>query len=49
LRVNLTVAAIILVASLAMGMIGNHNIAALPWLDAILTASIFLAGMVPVE
>src|SRR6185503_4307985 len=48
LRANVTVAAIILVASLAMGMIGYHTIAALPWVDAFLNASMLLAGMGPV-
>jgi hypothetical protein len=48
LRANVTVAAIILVASLTMGMIGYHTIAALPWVDAFLNASMLLAGMGPV-
>ena len=49
LRYNLTVAAVILMGSLAMGMIGYHLIAGLGWVDAFLNASMVLSGMGPVE
>jgi hypothetical protein len=49
LRYNLSVAAVILAASLAMGMIGYHAIAGLSWVDAFLNASMLLSGMGPVE
>ena len=36
-------------ASLAIGVAGYHWIAALPWLDALLNASMILTGMGPVD
>ena len=48
LRKNITVALIVLVASLGIGMIGYHLFADLPWIDAFLNASMLLAGMGPV-
>jgi hypothetical protein len=48
LRTNVTVAAMILAASLGAGMIGYHLIAELGWVDAFLNAAMILAGMGPV-
>jgi hypothetical protein len=35
--------------SLAIGVVGYHTIAGLPWIDALLDASMILAGMGPVS
>ena len=35
--------------SLAIGVVGYHTIARLPWIDALLDASMILAGMGPVS
>ena len=48
LLANLTVAAAILMLSLGIGMVGYHQLAGLPWVDAFLNASMLLAGMGPV-
>jgi hypothetical protein len=45
---TLLAAGIVLVA-LALGIVGYHWIAALPWVDAILEASMILTGMGPVH
>jgi hypothetical protein len=39
----------ILVGSLAVGMCGYHFIEGLPWIDALLNASMILGGMGPVD
>lgn len=39
----------VVVASLAVGMLGYHGFEGLPWLDAFLNASMILAGMGPVD
>ena len=48
LRANVVVAAAILAGSLAVGMVGYHTAADLPWVDAFLNASMLLSGMGPV-
>jgi len=48
LRTNLSVAGVILLISLAIGMVGYHQLAGLTWVDAFLNASMLLAGMGPV-
>jgi hypothetical protein len=40
---------VLLGVSLAIGVLGYHAIAALPWIDALLDASMILAGMGPVS
>jgi hypothetical protein len=36
-------------ASLGIGVVGYHTVARLPWIDALLDASMILAGMGPVS
>jgi hypothetical protein len=43
------VAFAIVAVSLALGTLGYHEIAALPWTDALLNASMILTGMGPVD
>ncbi len=43
------VAAGIVSASLAMGVLGYRFVAGLPWVDALLNASMILGGMGPVD
>jgi hypothetical protein len=42
-------AGIVLVGSLALGVCGYHFIEGLPWIDALLNASMILGGMGPVD
>jgi hypothetical protein len=42
-------AAIFLSVSLSLGVLGYHYICALPWVDALLDASMILSGMGPVS
>jgi hypothetical protein len=49
LRQNLTLAAGLVAISLAVGMLGYHFLASLPWIDAFLNASMILSGMGPVD
>jgi hypothetical protein len=42
-------AGIVLVGSLALGVSGYHFIEGLPWIDALLNASMILGGMGPVD
>jgi hypothetical protein len=42
------VAAVLVGVSLAIGIIGYHALADLPWVDAFLNASMLLGGMGPV-
>ena len=49
LLINALIAAGILFFSLGMGMLGYHFIEKLPWLDALLNASMILGGMGPVN
>ncbi len=45
-----TLAAIVLIAaSLGMGALGYHYFEGLPWIDAVLNASMLLGGMGPVD
>ena len=39
----------VLVGSLALGVCGYHFIEGLPWIDALLNASMILGGMGPVD
>ncbi len=42
-------AGVVLVGSLALGVCGYHFIEGLPWIDALLNASMILGGMGPVD
>ena len=44
-----TVATVLIVSSLAFGMLGYHIIEKLSWIDAFLNASMLLGGMGPVN
>ncbi len=46
---NACIVAAIVVFSLCMGSAGYHYLAGLPWIDALLNASMILAGMGPVD
>src|SRR5205814_1458187 len=46
---SLAVALCILLPSLALGVFGYHFIGRLPWIDALLNASMILTGMGPVD
>lgn len=46
---HVLVALIILVASLLIGVLGYHYTEGLPWIDALLNASMILGGMGPVD
>lgn len=46
---NVGWAASLLVGSLLLGVLGYHHIAGLPWIDAVLDASMLLGGMGPVS
>ncbi len=41
--------AIVVAASLAIGTVGYHYFADLPWIDALLNASMILTGMGPID
>jgi hypothetical protein len=43
------VAGAIIVSSLALGVYGYHFVGRLPWIDALLNASMILGGMGPVD
>ncbi|HEY2525011.1 MAG TPA: hypothetical protein VGI29_08125 [Candidatus Binataceae bacterium] len=43
------VAGAVLIGSLALGVCGYHFIEGLPWIDALLNASMILGGMGPVD
>jgi len=45
----LAVAGVIVFVSLVLGILGYHFFEGLPWLDALLNASMILTGMGPVE
>lgn len=45
---NLLIALAVMVVSLAIGVLGYHYTADIPWLDALHNASMILAGMGPV-
>lgn len=49
LAANGAIAAAMVVVSLAIGVVGYHLIAHLSWIDALLNASMILAGMGPVD
>src|SRR5262245_26800289 len=46
---HFAVAATLLVASLAVGMLGYHAFESLPWVDAFLNSAMLLGGMGPVN
>ncbi len=46
---SLLVAGSILFTALGIGVLGYHFIAGLPWIDAVLNASMILTGMGPVD
>jgi hypothetical protein len=41
--------ALLILGSLAMGVLGYHHFERLPWLDALLNASMIMGGMGPVD
>lgn len=43
------VAGVVLIGSLSLGVCGYHFIEGLPWIDALLNASMILGGMGPVD
>ena len=43
------VAGVVIAGSLALGICGYHFLARLPWIDALLNASMILGGMGPVD
>lgn len=43
------VSALLIAASLAVGMVGYHVFAGLPWVDSFVNASMILTGMGPVD
>ena len=43
------VAAAVMVGSLAIGVLGYHFLEGLPWIDALVNASMLLGGMGPVD
>lgn len=49
LAASALLSATIILASLAAGMLGYHQTEGLPWLDALLNASMILGGMGPVS
>lgn len=46
---NLLVALAVMLFSLAIGMLGYHQLAGLSWIDAFLNAAMLLGGMGPVD
>src|SRR4051794_31658670 len=48
LRRSIGFAALLIVGSLCLGSLGYHFVAQLPWIDALLNASMILTGMGPV-
>jgi hypothetical protein len=44
-----TLAGVMVLLSLALGVVGYHVTAGLPWIDALLNASMILTGMGPVD
>jgi len=46
---SLAVAFLILSMALVIGVVGYHYLAGLPWIDALLNASMILTGMGPVD
>lgn len=46
---HVMVAMMVLLVSLALGVTGYHYVAGLPWIDALLNASMILTGMGPVD
>ncbi|MES2983586.1 MAG: hypothetical protein V4735_00155 [Pseudomonadota bacterium] len=46
---SLLIAAIMVSTSLTIGILGYHYLGALPWVDALLEASMILGGMGPVS
>ncbi len=46
---SLVLALVFIAGSLALGIFGYHWVARLPWIDALLNASMILTGMGPVD
>ncbi len=46
---NAGITAVIIFISLGIGMVGYHFLEGLPWIDALLNASMILGGMGPVD
>jgi len=46
---SLAVAGVIILPSLGLGVLGYHFVGRLPWIDALLNASMILTGMGPVD
>jgi hypothetical protein len=49
LLVHVSVGLLVITGSLGLGVLGYHHFAGLPWLDALLNASMILGGMGPVD
>jgi hypothetical protein len=49
MMVHLSAGLLVIAASLGLGVLGYHHFARLPWLDALLNASMILGGMGPVD
>ena len=49
MALSLVLALAVLLVALAVGAIGYHEVGALPWIDAVLNASMILTGMGPVD
>ena len=47
--IYILVAVVIIIGSLALGMLGYHYLEHLPWIDAMLNAAMLLGGMGPVN
>jgi hypothetical protein len=46
---SVTLAAVFVAIALGIGVLGYHSIEELPWIDAVLNASMILGGMGPVD
>ncbi len=46
---NASVGFVLICLSLAIGMVGYHTLAGLPWIDAFLNAAMIASGMGPVD
>jgi hypothetical protein len=46
---HLAMATAVVAAALGIGVLGYHNLGGLPWIDALVNASMILGGMGPVD
>ncbi len=47
--IHVSAGVLVIAASLGLGILGYHHFGRLPWLDALLNASMILGGMGPVD